>query len=540
MINRRTFTLGTAATLELLPFTAISAQSSAKPNFQKLVPGRRGGTLTMMANPEPTTLVSAYDSGSGIAAVSTKMAESLFGMDMNFGLTPELATTGEWSTDGLTFTVKIQPNVLWHDGTPMTSADVQFSMMKVWKVVHSYGRSGYANVVAVETPDSHTAHFKLSKPAKYMTGLMNAYLSPVMPKHIYDGRDIATNPANIAPIGTGAYRFKEWKKGEYLILERNEKYWRPNRPYLDSIVVRFIPDAGARTVAFSNGTLELGGFNPLPLTTIREIERQGKLTVYKEVPNFLSPMFMLELNIRKPPFNNLMVRQAVLHAIDRQKLIDVVWSGFGKVATGPVFSTMSKFYTKDVKQYPFDIARANALLDQAGFKKNADGKRFSIYHDFLPYGSNLENSAQFVKQNLSKVGIDVQIRSQDIAGFLKRVYKDYDFDMTNNHLSTMPDPTLGVQRLYWSKNIVPGTSYSNASGYSNPEMDRLLEAAQIEPSDDERRKLFIKVQQLAQEDLPILDLFELHSASVTSSSVQNYAVRPDWNLAPFPEIFLNA
>lgn len=540
MLTRRTFALGVAAA-ELVPLGSIYAQGNKlDPNTSGQLPGIRGGTLNMMANPEPTTLVSAYDSGSGIAAVSTKMAEGLFGMDMNFKLTPELATSGEWSPDGLTFTVKLRHDVRWHDGKPMTAEDVQFSMMKVWKVVHSYGRSGYANVVAAEIPDAETVVFKLKEPAKYMTGLMNAYLSPVMPKHIYDGRDIITNPANSAPVGTGAFRFKEWKKGQYLVLERNPLYWRKNEPYLDSIIVRFIPDAAARTVAFTSGALQLGGFNPLPLSTIRGFEKQEQLKIMDETPNYLSPMFMLELNVRKPPFNNPLVRQAVLHAIDRQKLIDIVWSGFGKVATGPVFSTMKKFYTEETTQYPFDLQRAASLLDQAGYKKKGDGSRFDIFHDFLPYGINLENSAQFVKQNLAKVGINVTIRSQDIAGFLKRVYHDYDFDMTNNHLSTMPDPTLGVQRLYWSKNIVPGTPYSNASGYSNPEMDKLLESAQTEPNDEERRKTFIKVQQIAQSDLPILDLFELHSASVVSSKVKNYGLRPDWNLAPFPNLFLQS
>src|SRR5690606_9984933 len=158
----------------------------------------------------------------------------------------------------------------------------------------------------------------------------------------------------------------------------------------------------------------------------------------------------------------LLVRKATLHAIDREALIKIVWQGQGKAAKGPVASTTPQFFNPDTPQYPYDPKRAEALLDEAGFPRKANGMRFKIFHDFLPYGSDLQRSAEFTKQQLAKVGIEVEIRSQDLASYLRRIYTDYDFDMTNTYFSTMPDPTLGVQRLYWSKNIVQGVPYSNA------------------------------------------------------------------------------
>lgn len=534
MFTRRHIAI-TIASLAAMSFSpAMLAQTMPKEE-----PGKRGGTLTMVVHPEPTTLVSAFDSGSSVGMVATKMFEGLVGYDFELNPIPELATGWEWSADGLSVTFKLRKNVKWHDGKPMTSADVAYSMMNIWKTLHSYGRSAFANVVAADTPDEHTVVFRLSKPSKYMMGNLNGYVSPVMPKHIYDGKDVRANPANAAPVGTGPYKFKEWSKGSYVRLERNPSYWKANRPYLDSMVVRFIPDAGARAVAFESGEVQLGVFNSLPLNTVRRLEKSPNFEVNTMGYEFTSTIFMLELNTRRAPFDKREVRQAVMHAIDRQALINVVWQGFGKVSTGAVPSTVSKFYEKDTPQYAFDPAKAEALLDAAGYPRKANGIRFKIVHDFLPYGSDLQRSAEFVKQQLAKVGIEVEIRSQDVASFVKRVYTDYDFDMTNTHLSALTDPTLGVQRLYWSKNIVKGIPFSNASGYANSEVDRLLEAAQVEPDDAKRIALFKEFQKIAQKDLPILNLFDMRPATVTSKKVRNHTLRGDAFFSNYADVFIS-
>lgn len=492
----------------------------------------------MVVNPEPTTLVSAFDSGSSIGIVSTKMFEGLVAYDFKLNPTPELATDWSWSPDGLSVTFKLRKNVKWHDGKPMTSADVAYSMMNIWKTLHSYGRSAFANVIAADTPDEHTVVFRLSKPSKYMMGNLNGYVSPVMPKHIYDGKDVRTNPANSAPIGTGPFKYKEWVKGQYLRTERNEHYWKENRPYLDGVTFRFIPDAGARAVAFESGEVQIGVFNSLPLNTVRRLEKSPNFEVSTLGYEFTSTIFMLELNTRRPPFDKPEVRQAILHAIDRNALIKVVWQGFGEVSTGPIPSTVAKFYTKDTAQYPYDIKKAEALLDAAGYPKKADGKRFKIYHDFLPFGSDLQRSAEFVKQQLARVGVDVEIRSQDVAGFVRRVYGEYDFDMTNTHLSALTDPTLGVQRLYWSKNISKGIPFSNGTGYSNPEVDRILEAAQDEPDDAKRVALWHEFQKITQKDLPILNLFDMRPATITHKKVRNHSLRGDAAFSSYADVFI--
>lgn len=516
---------------------ALCTASHAQ-NLPKEEAGVKGGVLTMVVNPEPTTLVGAFDSGSGVGMVATKMFEGLVAYDFKLNPTPELASAWEWSPDGLSVTFKLQKGVKWHDGVEFTSADVAYSMMNIWKTLHSYGRSAFANVTAAETPDSHTVIFRLSKPAKYMMGNLNGYVSPVMPKHLYEGKDVRSNPMNNSPVGTGPFKFKEWSKGSFVRLERNPDYWRANRPYLDGLVIRFMPDAGARSVAFESGEVQLAAFTGLPLNTVRRLEKKPDVEVTTFGYEFVSTVFMLELNTRRPPFDKKEVRQAMLHAIDSQALINVVWQGFGKVATGPVPSTVHKYYTKDTPQYAYNPSMAEKLLDANGYPRNEKGIRFKIIHDFLPFGSDLQRSAEFVKQQLSKIGVEVEIRSQDVASFVRRVYTDYDFDMTNTHLSALSDPTLGVQRLYWSKNIIKGIPFSNATGYSNPEVDRLLEAAQVEPDDAVRQKLFAEFQKIAQTDLPILDIFEMRPATVTHKKIRNHTLRGDAVFSSYADVFI--
>jgi peptide/nickel transport system substrate-binding protein len=516
MFDRRMF-LKSAATAGALPIASNLAFATSGQA------GRRGGTLTIAVNPEPTILTSAFNTSTPIAIISTKMLEGLVRYDKNLELVPELAKSWKWSSDGLTLTFNLERNVKWHDGTPFTSKDVAFSMLKVWKELHAYGRAAFANVTDVDTPDDHTVVVRLSAPAKYMMGNLSPYVAQILPRHLYERTDITRNEYNVKPVGTGPFVFKEWVKGSHVITARNPNYWGKDLPYLDGVIFRFIPDVGARSVAFASGEVQLGYGNAVPLNELKKFETSERFDVSSEGGEYTSPIFLLELNTRRPPFDNVKVRQAVLHAINREQLIRVVWNGLGKVATGPVASTTPRFYNPNTVQYPYDPKKSEALLDEAGYKKKGR-TRFKIYHDFLPYGSDFQRSAEFTKQQLSRVGIDVEIRSSDFATFLRRIYTDYDFDMTNTNFTTMPDPTLGVQRLYWSKNIVKGVPYSNASGYSNPEMDKLWEMAQVEADEEKRRQCFFKIQEIAQRDLPILDLFEVKPVTVSSSKLKNHIV----------------
>jgi peptide/nickel transport system substrate-binding protein len=513
--RRRAGALATAALLA----STVAMPSWAEP--------QSGHTLTAVVNPDPAFLVSAHNPVGGVLQVSSKMFEGLLTYDLDMKLQPALAESWEVAPDGLSVTFHLRAGVTWHDGQPFTSEDVAFTAMKIWKELHPRNRVNMAKVTAVETPDPLTAIFKLSEPVPFLMSVMNGGESQVVPKHIYDGEDVAKNLVEKSPIGTGPFKLKEWRKGEAIILERNDGYWQEGKPYLDGIVFRVIPDEAARATAFETGEVEYGSFTPVSPCTAQRLAELPNVDVETKGYDFFGTIFMFEINLRDETLAKKPVRQALAHAIDRDFILENVWCGFGTPTTGPVPPDLTEFYTADVPTYGFDPAKAEELLDAAGFPRGENGIRFTMTHDPLPFGPNFVRTAEVVKQNLAEVGIEVEIRTQDTPTYLKRVYTEYDFDLTSTTLSALPDPTLGVQRLYWSKNIVEGVPFSNGTGYSNPEMDRILEAAQTEPDKAKRVELFHGMQKLAQEDLPIIDLFVMKQATIYDVRLKDHTTQAD-------------
>ena len=486
----------------------------------------KGGTLRMWIV-EPTMLTGAFNSAGQIYQISGKMFDGLVEYDFNFNPTPKLATAWKLSPDAKKLTFTLRNDVKWHDGKPFTSADLKFSALEVWRKLHPRGKAIWANLVDVETPETTTAVFKLSNPSPYVMNALVGVESQVLPRHIYEGTNILTNPANLAPVGNGPFRFKEWRRGDYLLLERNPDYWDAGRPYLDSIVVSFTPDEGARAVALEAGELDLAGGLPVALPDARRLERVPTLEIPTKGYEALAHQVFMELNVRKPYFKDARVRRAVYHAIDRDFLLKNIWFNFGKVATGPISSDLKNFYTPDVPRYEFSIAKANQLLDEAGLTKDANGVRLRITHDSNPFGGeNNRRISAYFKQQMDLVGIKVDIRAGDTATFIKRVYTDYDFDTTSTQAFGLSDPTIGVQRFYWSKNIVPGVAFSNGSGYSNPEVDKLLEAAQSEIDPSKRTALFHDFQRIIMRDLPLLPLIDGQYFAVRSRAVVGTEATP--------------
>lgn len=529
IIHMKALTRLAMAACTALVVGVVTSPVSAQP--------KRGGTLTAVVNPEPAFLVSAHNPIGGVLLVSSKMFDGLLTYDIDMNLKPGLATNWEVAADGLSIRLDLRKGVKWHDGVPFTSRDVAFTMMKVWKTLHPRNRVTMAKVTGVETPDDHTVVFRLSGPAPFILSVLNGGESQIVPQHIYDGDDIARNMVEKSPVGTGPFRLKEWRRGDAVILERNADYWEEGKPYLDRIIFRIIPDEASRATAFETGEVQFGSFSPVAPCTAQRLAKLPNLGVETRGYQFFGTRFMFEINLRNPILADRRVRQALAHSINRDFILDNVWCGLGEKSTGPVPVALKQFYTSDVPSYPFDVKKAEALLDEAGHKRGADGIRFKMTHDPLPFGPAYSRAAEVVKQNLRAVGIDVEVRAQDTPSWLRRIYTDNDFDMTSNTLSALPDPTLGVQRVYWSKNIVKGVPFSNSSGYSNPEMDRILESAQSAADSERRKLLFHEMQRIAQRDLPVIDLFVLGQTTIFDKRVKNHTTQAD-GLPNFANVYI--
>jgi peptide/nickel transport system substrate-binding protein len=379
---------------------------------------------------------------------------------------------------------------------------------------------------------------RLSQPAQVIMSALNSMEGQILPRHLYEGTDILKNPNNLKPVGTGPFRFKEWKRGQYIELERNPDYWDKGKPYIDRLIFRIIPDAATRAASLETGEVHYAPYSPVPLADVQRLRNDPKLGIETRGYEWVAPYFLLEFNLRNPNLKNLKVRQAIAHAVDRKGLINTVWYGMGKPATGPVPSSLTNFYEAKVAQYDFDPVKAEKLLDEAGFPRKPGGVRFTLQHSYMPYGEVYQNTSEYIRQNLKRVSIDLVVRNQDLGAYVKRVYTDYDFDTNNVQISVFMDPQIGIHRQFWSKAITPGTPWVNASGYSNPEADRLIESSQIEASPARRTALFHDLQRQVAADLPILPLFEMRHFTVYNRKLQGLSSDPDAALSSLKDVWL--
>lgn len=489
-------------------------------------PPRRGGTITLLVDPEPTTLVALTDSADPTMAVSAKVTEGLLSYDFNLNPLPQLAT--EWSVedDGRRFTFRLRDGVRWHDGAAFTSVDVAYSILLL-KQVHPRGRATFANVAEVATPDRLTAVIRLEKPAPYLLHALAACESPMVPRHVYDGTDPADNPNGQAPIGTGPFRFGEWVKGRHIFYRRNADYWDADKPYLDGLTVQFIPDATARLAAIESGAMIVAPGNPVSPAAIDRLAARPDLRLDTDGYQYTNQVVRLEFNLDHPLLARHAVRQAIAHALDRRAILATAWHGHGVPVFGPISPQLAAFYCADVPRYDFDPDAAERMLDAAGLRRGADGVRFRLTHDYVPAGDGYRQTADCVAQALLRVGIAVTVRTQDFASYVRRVYVERDFDFTIGRANNMFDPSVGVQRLYWSRNFKPGVPFSNGSHYDSREADAVLEAAAVEADPGKRRARFVDLQQLIARDLPDLTLLAPQQFTIANRRIVDHTVTAD-------------
>ncbi|MGH7716894.1 MAG: ABC transporter substrate-binding protein, partial [Vulcanimicrobiaceae bacterium] len=321
-------------------------------------------------------------------------------------------------------------------------------------------------------------------------------------------------------------------------------YWRPGQPHLDRIVVRFIADAATRTAAMQTGEINYAAYGAIPYQDVARLTKVPGVAATTKGYEMQNPIVQLDFNTRVAPFNNLKVRQAISYAINRKFVIDRIWFGYGKPATGPINSNLAPlgFYTSNVKNYnvPNGVAMANKLLDDAGFPRKADGTRFEIIHDITPYGEVWQRYGEYVKQALAELGIKATLRYEDLPTWIRRIYTDYNFQLTSNWFNGFADPVIGVDRQYSSWTIKKGVPFGNGSGWSSPETDKIMKDAAVEIHPQKRAELYHQLQKLVVEAAPVVWVFELHFVTMYSEKFRDLTVSPLGDYAPFNEAWLSA
>ncbi len=488
---------------------AVSPSSQAQP--------KPGGTVTFAIKNDSGSLAAINNTSS--TATSSKVFEGLLTYDYDLNPLPLLATSWSVSPDGLLYRFTLRDKVTWSDGQAFTAADVAFSINRL-KVAHPRGRATFANVVEVRTPDKLTAEIVLSKPAPYLLTALSGSESPIFPKHVFELVDPADPPTDAQMIGTGPFVLAERVRGSYAIFNRNPHYWDSPKPYVDRLVVRFMPDGAARTAALEAGDIDIL-YQPGSLSDVARLKDNATIGVTVRNYAYTGPQHQLMINLDNAYLKHLPVREAIAHAIDPKALVAIVYQGQAQVSPSAVSVALPNFYDPSIKPHSFDLKLANTLLDEAGYKPGANGMRFSLR---LMTNSDLDpRIGEFIKQSIRRIGIDGVISTSDFAVYIKTVYTDRAFDLTYESLSNIFDPTIGVQRGYWSKNFKIGLPFSNSSHYASPEADALLEAAAVEPDAAKRREEFFAFQKIVDHDLPAINLASPLGTILAKKTLHDFA-----------------
>lgn len=448
-----------------------------------------GGTL-VVAGGDPGMLNPALTPSGTTHPVTGQIFNGLVRLDREFQPQPDLAQDWEESEDGRTYTFNLVPGVLWHDGEPFTSADVKFTYEEVLTKLHPRTRTLAQVIEGIDTPDQNTVVFRLKERYVPFVLWLDEDNGAILPKHVYEGTDPLTNPANSAPIGTGPFKFEAAVPGDRITLVRNPDYFKDGLPYLDSIVFR-INLAGPQAVqAFQAGEVDKLLFPPPPLVeTVRstpgavvtEDGREGFARVIRLIPN-----------LRRKPFDDERVRQAMAHAIDKDFIAKTVYADLYRPATGPLSRGLPEFYTDDVPTYPRDLDRAQALLDEAGLPPGPDGVRFRT--SFI-FDQGFAPVADLLKQQLGEVGIALDLQPMEFNAWVKKLYIDWDFDLGYSQFTDPPDPDIGLRGRFSCDNIVKAP-FANGGGYCNEEVDRLFEEAASETDHDKRVEMYQDIQRI--------------------------------------------
>ena len=235
LLTRRQLTLGALA----------AAGGLATTRYGRAATGKGTAVLAIDADPPTLNLGTTTDFAAG--DVSAKILEGLVWLDPQYNPKPSLATAWTVSPDGKTYRFTLRKGVKWHDGKDFTSADVKFTLMEVVGKLHPRAAPVFKNLgIEVDTPDALTVVVRLQKPYAPLLSQMTVFDAPMLPRHLYEGSNIGTNPANQKPVGTGPFKFGEWKRGASIKLVRNDQYWDGDKPFLESIIFQVIPQAANR------------------------------------------------------------------------------------------------------------------------------------------------------------------------------------------------------------------------------------------------------------------------------------------------------
>jgi peptide/nickel transport system substrate-binding protein len=478
----------------------------------------RGGTLVVALGADPGHLNPAITTSGATHAAAELIYNGLAGRDERGDPVPELAESWTIEQAGAVYRFRLRDGVTWHDGTRFTAADVKFTFEEVLLKFHARTKASMGGVLAgIDTPDDRTVVFRFQRPYAPLLLQLDATEAPIVARHVYQGSDPQTNPANTTPVGTGPFKFVSYRKGAEIRLARNPTYFKPGLPSLDEVVMRIIPEPGTQVLALENGEVDFLWGVPGPHQARLKADARFRMAQTSYHPGGSNCIMTVGFNLDRPVLKDVRVRRAIAHALDREPFLRQVLFGEGKVAAAPISSEIAWAHAANLRLPALDRAEAQRLLDAAGWKKERDDVRVARGVPGVPDGTRLAidflhfpafaKYGELMRQQLGAAGIDVTLRPLEPAVFAPRVFKERAFDTSVISYCNGPDPEIGVRRMYHSSQIGPAP-FTNAAGYRNERVDALFDQASRTVERPRRGELYRQIQDIVVQELPYYWLVE--------------------------------
>ena len=479
-----------------------------------------GGTLQWGLSTDPPNLDPHVSSGSSAANVKMNVYSGLARYDKDGTIIPDLATDWTISDDGLTYTFSLREGVTFHDGTPLTAADVKFSLERIINPeTGAYLSSALGVIDSIETPDDQTVVLNLSEPhAALLPYLARAEAQAVSQAFLENGGDL-----NLEMMGTGPFKFVSREPGVSIVLERNADYYEEGKPYLDGIT--FVPyaDEQTRVTALEAGDVDIIEY--VPWKDMDAIEGNPDLSLYADEG---AAFMTLIYNQEREPFDDPLVRRAFGYAVPRDAIIRVAFFGRGSPITGGLIPPNSPYYNEALEgTYGYDPEKALSLLAEAGWTDSdgdglldKDGETLSV--DLLStstYGMHMQ-TAQVVDQALRELGVDVNLELEEWSVVVAR-QTEADFDFRVHGLGMMVEDPDFLAGYY-----MPDAFYAEISGMSDDDYGEDLMAGRTSTDESARQEAYLAFEQKFLEQAPWVHLTMRTQGEAAQNDVKGFSHLP--------------
>lgn len=468
------------------------------------------GVVTCLLESMPINLDPRIGTDASSAYLDELMFDSLVAYDEHMNIVPDLAE--RWQIpDPLTYIFYLRPNVRFHDGRLLTSADVKFTFDSILSgAVQTAKRGSYRMISSIDTPNDSTVVFHLSAPyASFLWNLTRAGIG-IVPKG--SGAAVSEHP-----IGTGPFRFVSMEADDEVILARNPDYFG-GAPKIEGLRLRIVPDAIVRALELRKGTADLSDPNSLTPDMVAALAKEPHLSV-ENVPG--TELAYIAFNLSDPILAHREVRQALAYATDRASMIRYLLHGRARPAAS-LLPPAHWAYDPNLPQYEYDPERAETLLDSAGFRRGSDGVRFH-----LEIKTSTEENARVLSEVLAaqwrRVGVDLQPRPLETGTFYADITRGSFQLYTFRWVGGNNDPDM-FQYVFSSTRFPPNGA--NRGHYRNPQMDALLEEQSRETDEQKRKALLWQIQQIAAQDEPYINLWYNNEVCVYRDRLAGVSVGP--------------